>query len=289
MRLIEPSIVNGSQTQGVLKDFINEKNEQRESVPTIHVKYELIITGDEDLIAETSISRNFQNDVMTISIAGRLGQLDELEKSIQSKLPFTKLKKSETKISEDYIKTEKLLQVIEALVPAELWLKDGDGQIPNKVFTYSMKTKCLKDFQEIYKKAKNPDDPENDKYKQLYQFYLDIAAQALELYAKWKKHDGFEGSRLRAISRDEKGSILDIPDGIVFPILAAFSVFATKTNLGWVIAPPKIFQDEELIKAAIYTYQQMADSNPQTMGKSSACYSALYQITSIYKKLTTKQ
>jgi hypothetical protein len=286
VRIFQPSIINGSQTQGVLRDFITEKKINEETIPAIHVKFELIITKDEDLIGETSISRNFQNDVMTISIAGRLGQLDELEKSLQAKLPYTKLKKSETKISDDYVKTEKLLQVIAALVPAELWLKDGDGQIPNKVFTYSMKTKCLKDFQEIYKKVKNPSDPEHEKYKRLYEFYLDISAQALELYTKWKTHQGFAGSRLRALSRDDKHNITDIPDGIVFPILASLSVFATKTKQGWAIVPPSIFQDDEIINAAIYTYQQMAGSNPQTMGKSIACYSALYQITSIYKKLT---
>ncbi len=233
VRLFEPSIINGSQTQGVIKDFVNERKLNNEPIPTIHVKFEIIITKDENLIGETSISRNFQNDVMTISIAGRLGQLDELEESLQSKLPYTKLKKSETKISDDYVKTEKLLQVIAALIPAELWLKDGDGQIPNKVFTYSMKTKCLKDFQEIYKRAKDLNDPENDKYQRLYQFYLDIAAQALELYNKWKTHQGFAGSRLRALSRDEKGNITDIPDGIVFPILASLSVFAIKTKQGW--------------------------------------------------------
>ena len=286
VRLFQPSIINGSQTQGILRDFINQKKLSNETIPPIHVKYELIIAKDEDLIAETSISRNFQNDVMTISIAGRLGQLDELEESLQSKLPYTKLKKSETKISDDYVKTEKLLQVIAALVPEELWLKDGDGKIPNKVYTYSMKTKCLKDFQEIYKRAKNSDDPENEKYSKLYQFYLDVSAQGLELYNNWKTHQGFAGSRLRALSRDDKGNITEIPDGIVFPILASLSVFATKAKQGWVISPPPTFQDEEIIKAAIYTYQEIANSNPQTMGKSMACYSALYQITSIYKKLT---
>jgi hypothetical protein len=34
------------------------------------IKYELIVTNDDNLIAEISISRNFQNDVRAISIAG---------------------------------------------------------------------------------------------------------------------------------------------------------------------------------------------------------------------------
>lgn len=284
IELFKPSIINGSQTQGIIKDHLENglvKNTE-EKYPT-HIKYEIIITGDEDLIAETSIARNFQNDVMTISIAGRLGQLDELEKSLQEKKPGTKLKKSETKFSDDFIKTERLLQVITALVPEELWHK---GREFNKVYTYSQKTKCLREFQEIFKKAKTDTNSDQQKTSgELYQFYLDIAAQALELYDHWKSHQDFIGTRIRAIDR-EGGKIKEVPDGIIFPILASLSAFATKSKMGWEIKLPPLFSDKELIKAADSVFKEIANHNPNTMGKSRACYSSLYQITSIYKKLT---
>ena len=111
LTLKSPSIINGSQTQGVIRDYISSNGDKEFKC---HVKFEIIVTDNEDLIAETSISRNFQNDVMTISIAGRLGQLDELEQSLEAKLPGTKLQKSETKLSDDYVKTERLLQIIAA-------------------------------------------------------------------------------------------------------------------------------------------------------------------------------
>ena len=79
--------------------------------------------------------------------------------------------------------------------------------------------------------------------------------------------------------------IVDIPDGIVFPILASLSAFAVKTLTGWRIKPPKGFSDDELIKAAKVVYTERAGHNPQTMGKSRPCYSSLYQITSIYRRL----
>ncbi|PWB42907.1 MAG: hypothetical protein C3F12_13435 [Candidatus Methylomirabilota bacterium] len=278
--LRRPSIINGSQTQGVIRDFL--KNRNPEDVFPSHIKFEVVVSDNEDLIAEISIARNFQNDVMTISIAGRLGQLDELEQSLQAKLPDAKLQKSETKLSDDYIKTERLLQVITALVPEELWFKPGDM---NKVYTYSMKTKCLKDFQEIYKRKTDPSDPEQGKYVELYQFYLDIAAQALEIYDKWKSHQGFVGTGIRAIERDGR-EIKEVPDGIIFPIIASLSAFAKKTPIGWRIDPPHFFSEDELIRAAKAVYQEIANHNPWNMGKSKACYSALYQITSIYKKLS---
>jgi hypothetical protein len=253
--------------------------------PSIHVKFELIVTDDEDLIAEISIARNFQNDVANISIAGRRGQLDELEQSLKKKLPDAKLRKSETELSDDYISTERLLQVITTLIPASLWPKTAESENPNKVYTYSMKAKCLKEFQDIYRKAHDKKDPDHQSAKDLYQFYLDIAAEALQLYEKWKVHQGFAGTGIRSITREGR-EIVDVPDGIIFPILASLSAFAKKTPQGWGIRPPKVFKDEELIRAAKSVYQNIANHNPWIMGKSKACYASLYQITSIYQKLS---
>jgi len=283
LRLDRPSIINGAQTQGTLIDvFERLENEGRER-PQIHITYEIIVTEDEGLIAEVSIARNFQNDVMTISIVGRLKQLDELEAAIQKRYPSMKLRKSETELSEDYVASEKLLQVLTALVPDSLWVKGSDNA-PNKVYTYSQKTKCLKDFQEIYEKAKDRKDPEHSKYNELYQFFLDMAADAHDLYERWKAHQGFRGTGLWAIQREGR-EIVDVPDGIIFPIISSLSAFATKTSNGWRIKPPSKFKDDELIEAAKTVYMEIADHNPQTMGKSKACYSSLLQLTSVYKKL----
>lgn len=274
------SIINGAQTQGIIRDFVKSRN--GDLLP-VHVKFEVIVTDDEDLIAEISIARNFQNDVMSLTIAGRLGQLDELEESLRAKLPGSKLQKSETQLSQDYTKTERLLQVITALVPHDLWPRPGEV---NKVYTYSRKAQCLKEFRDIYKKAHNRKDPQHHKSKKLYQFYLDIVADAGQLYAKWKQHQGFQGTGLRALKRNKKGEIVDVPDGIVFPILAALSEFVEKTKDGWRIVYPDLFKDEELIRVAKAGYTEIAKSEPNKMGKTKACYSALNEITSLYKKLS---
>jgi hypothetical protein len=287
--LKKPSIINGSQTQGELKYYFDQMKAQGEEPYHLHVTFELIVTDDNELITEISIARNFQNDVALLSIVGHRDQLDELEQSLQKANPAFKLRKSETNRSEDYIDTEKLLQVITALIPAELWPKPKEEGNPNKVYSYSMKTKCLKDFQEIYKKAKNNGAEGYENALALYRFYLDIAPEAYALYYAWKKHPGFQGTGLRSIERDEKSRIVDVPDGIIFPILASFSAFARKTKQGWRIQPPDAFRDEEIIRAAKSVYQEIAGSNPWNMGKSKACYSSLYQITSIYKRLTSVQ
>lgn len=286
--LSTPSIINGSQTQGVIRDYVKECAEQGQPTPYAHVTFEILVTEDDELVAETSIARNFQNDVMTISIAGRLGQLEELSNALEEQKPGAKLQKSETQLSDDYEKTERIIQVITALTPAELWVpRPKDGEMPNKVFAYSGKAKCLKLFQDIHEKAVKSDEPEHESYKELYQFYLDVVGQAVDLHEKWKKHSGFKGSGLKVgFRRDSQGNILEVPDGIVFPVLAALSAFAKKVDGKWRIVPPRNFRDEDLIAAVKPAFIEMASSNPQTMGKSRACYAQLHQITSLYKKLS---
>lgn len=280
LRLMDPSIVNGSQTQGVIKDFIGQHGD----VPDVHVKFELIVTNDDDIIADISISRNFQNDVQSLSIAGRKGQLDELDACFRRGLPEYKLQKSETQRpaeDNDYIQTEKLLQVIAAVLPPELWWKQTEF---NKTYTYQAKAACLKDFQEAYKGAKDPDNVRHAQLRDVYQFYLDIAPEAWHLYRKWKAHQGFAGTALRSIERDGR-EVIEVPDGIVFPILASLSHFAVKQKARWRIKMPSELDDGELIQAAKRAYMEIARSRPEIMGKTKACYTALEQITTIYKKL----
>lgn len=285
LTLTKPSIINGAQTQGVIRDAKRDFEKSGDSLPSFYVTFELIVTEDEDLIAQTSIARNYQNDVKLVSIVGRLGQLNELEKALRKQLgEKVNLRKSETERSDDYISTENLVQVMLALVPEKLWYRSDDGVTPNKVFTYSQRARCLKDFQMIYTGAKDKTDQRHSDYATLYNFFLDICGQAYELYNKWKTHQGFKGSGIRSITR-EGTSIVEVPDGIVFPILAALSAFASEVKGKWKISVPSGFSDAELIRAAVTTYKEIAAHNPQTMGKSRACYSSLYQITSIYRKL----
>lgn len=290
--LEEPSIINGSQTRGELQRYQAYCAESGIDPHEVYVKYEIIVTDDEDLKAEISIARNFQNDVARLSIAGRRGQLDELEERLQSADPEIRLREQETQRADDFTDTEKVLQVCTALMPIEIWPKNKERERddPVKVYTYSMKSKCLREFQDIHRRATSPTSEEIEngsanEAKALYAYYLDIAPSALQLYEQWKAHQGFRGTGLRAIERDGR-EIKDVPDGIVFPILASLSAFVRKVDGHWRYAPPVKFSDSDIIKAAKGQYQNTANSNPWNMGKSKAVYSSLYQITNIFKDLS---
>lgn len=283
--LLRPSIINGSQTQGVLKDFYAQHTADGKEAPPIYVKYEIIVTQDEELIGETSISRNLQDNVLQISIVGRLNQLDELEAAFQKTKPGAKLRKSETDQADDFIFTEKLLQVITALIPDNLWPIENEAEDPNKVFTYSMKSKCLKIFQNLYLVVHDKKTPPRLKDQDLYQFYLDIAPEAWDLYQKWKTNQAFYGTKLHCLERQGR-KIEEVPDGLIFPILASLSAFAVKRHGKWTISPPEQFSERELIGVATRVYQDIAKRNVNFMGKSKPCYSTLKVITSIYRRLT---
>jgi len=91
---------------------------------------------------------------------------------------------------------------------------------------------------------------------------------------------------LRSIER-EGGKILDVPDGIVFPILGALSAFFVMPGKKWIFKVPSQFDEKELIDAAASAYIEIAGHNPQTMGKSKACYSTLLRLTSMYARLSS--
>lgn len=298
-KITRASIINGSQTRGVLKDWLERLEEAGDEPYPVHVKFELVVTDDEELIAATSIARNFQNQVMPISIVGRLGQLDELnERFVKASKGELKLRTRETDLSEDFLPTEKVLQVVTALVPAELWHRKNERENPVKTYAYSAKAKCLREFQRIYEFAKRGEDSsgatvtdeERANFKKLYQFYLDVAYDAWSLYVHWKKHPGFIGTRIRkgqAVVR-EAGRVEDVNDGIVFPILAALSVFATYEKGKWRIAIPSGFDEKELAQHAAAAFQEIAKSHPWDMGKSKACYQYLQSFTALYKKFSAR-
>lgn len=280
LHLEQASIINGSQTRGELRRYVEAARHSGEPLVVPSVFFQLIVTDDEDLVAEISIARNFQNDVKPISIVGRLGHLDQLQASLMMVNPLWKLRMSETDLaSGGYVDTEKLIQIVFALMPEEL----AADYVDNKANAYSQKTRCLKMFQTIFENRKT------DEHREAYKYFIDIAPTAWGLYIEWKSHDAFKSSGIHSIERDGT-TIVEIPDGIVFPIIASLSVFVRKgTRDGtsvYKLTIPSRLEARDLVAAAKQVYQEIARRSPQAMGKSKACYSSLLRVTSIYARLS---
>ncbi|SMD31790.1 AIPR protein [Reichenbachiella faecimaris] len=285
MKLVGSSIINGSQTQGVIRDHYNNLSEDARNEFKGIVKFEIIVTGDPNLIAETSISRNYQNAVRLLSIEGRRGQFDELQNALDpGGQRGLKLQKSESDLSEDIIRTEKLLQILVTLIPKELWERTKPKTHYNKAYAYSMKSKCLKEFADAYEAAKNPEDSKHAELKELYQFYLDLVFDGYNLYQKWKHHQGFIGRNIRNGLKWEGRSIKEVSDGFVFPILAAYSNFITKVNDRWTLMIPSHLDENDLIGFIHQVYSDLSRANPQHMGKTESSYVFMESITRMYRR-----
>ena len=283
LTLHDPSIINGTQTRGVLKSYFEETPDDVD-YPTVN--FEVIVCADDRLAAEITIARNYQNAVLPVSTYGARGRFDDLEKAMRQRDPSIKLRKSETELEPDYINTEKLIQVITAMVPPSVSmprvLKGKGGAEGIRVYAYAQKATCLKDFADIVEKP--------TQYADAKRFFEHVASDAWQVYKQLRSYQGF--SSLHSVTKTKRGGTTlvaedGVPDGIVFPILSALGKLATKGQNGaWKFQVPGDFDLDDLCKQAktTYTIPGPGQSNPNVMGKELACYLNLHALVDAYLK-----
>jgi hypothetical protein len=141
---------------------------------------------------------------------------------------------------------------------------------------------CLAEFEDIFLASKD-NDPEA---KERYRYFEDMAGEAWKCYERWRQHPGWEGKYLRTdanqVTRKDGATI--VPDGILFPVLAALSNFVRKTKHGkWIIDVPSVFDDEYLLSAAVRQLRQH-QGKPMLMGRSGPAYEGLMLLTEMASK-----
>ncbi|OFW28183.1 MAG: hypothetical protein A3H97_02555 [Acidobacteria bacterium RIFCSPLOWO2_02_FULL_65_29] len=277
MKLKDPSIINGAQSQGEVRQIIDEQfaNEGEWDLqnPPFFVRAEIIVDTDEDEVTETAIARNTATPVKSISQAGARGHLNELEKSIKQKLPGITIRKSETDV--DVYDTRRILQYARLLMPIEV---SGNTSAAERLRAYKNPEQCLTEFSDWFMKK------DHDKAARLkYEFTVQIAPYAIKEYGFWESHDSWSGHHIweetkkggRACRRDDKNKIVWVSPGLLFPILGAMSEFVEQSSEGqWRIKKPKRFKPDEMIKRAVSQFRAHS-SDPMAMGRSEAAYDAL--------------
>ena len=276
-KLVRPSIINGTQTRGVLREYFAEHPEDK-LFPSVN--FEVILCAEGDLIGEITIARNYQNAVQLVSTYGRRGFFDDLEKAIRRKDPSVSLRKSETHVGSEYLDTEKLVQVVTSMIPADVPMPRPSIRTERiRVYAYAQKGTCLKDFAEVARKPVT-------EYPEAKRFFEDIAFDAWKTYKQLRSSHEF--SIIRAV-RKRNGKVIEngVPDGIVFPILSALGKLAAKKANGhWELKVPEDFDLQDLCKQAKATYSTPGpgQSNPNVMGKELACYLNLHAVVDAYLK-----
>jgi hypothetical protein len=276
-----PSIINGSQTRGVLQDYFTE-NPPSEDNKFPSIDFEVIICTDERIAAEIAIARNYQNAVQPLSTYGARQVFNNLETALRKRDPNISLRKSETDVGPGFWDTEKIIQVVTAMIPTSVKmprpLKGKGGNDGIRVYAYAGKAVCLKDFAEVQAKPSEFPDAKN--------FFEDVAYDAWTEFKNLRSYQGFSG--LHAVTK-VKGVVAEdgVPTGIVFPIMSALGKLAVQQpDVHWLFKIPADFDLDDLCKQARTTYQNPGPgrSNPQTMGKELACYLNLHAIVDSYLK-----
>lgn len=278
IKLTDPSILNGAQSQGEIKRWIEEtyggEFQKGNEEPPFFVRAEIIVDPDPTEVVETAIARNTATPVKSISQAGARGHLDELELSIKKRRPDIRIRKSET--DENVYDTRKILQYTRLLMPINVSKNESPAE---KLRAYKNPEQCLTDFSDWYE-HKDSDPNARDKYE----FTVQIAPYAIEEYDYWERHEAWNGHHVweetkkggRACRRDPKTkNIIWVSPGIVFPILGAMSEFVEEKSPGyWAIAKPGLFKPGEMIARAVAQFRSV-DSDPMQMGRSAGAYDAL--------------
>jgi hypothetical protein len=282
VKLRNSSVINGAQSQGEVRQFIEEQYpegvERDSQDPPFFVRAEIIVDEDEDQVTETAIARNTATPVKSISQAGARGHLDDLEKSIRSKHPDIKIRKSETDV--DVYDTRKILQLTRLLMPLSV---SGNSSAAERLRAYKNPEQCLTEFSAWFDDRNSIDSDKAKEAKRKYEFTVQIAPYAIKEYEYWESHDGWNGNHIweqtdkggRACRRDDKNRIVWVSPGILFPLLGAMSAFvAQKSDGTWRIKKPPRFKPDEMIKKAVSQFRAH-NSDPMAMGRSDGAYDAL--------------
>ena len=277
IRLTEPSILNGAQSQGEVRQFVLETfgedfaDDEHES--PFYVRAEIIVDPDGSEVVETAIARNTATPVKSISQAGARGHLDDLEKSIKARNPSINIRKSET--DENVSDTRKILQYARLLMPLTLSENESSAE---KLRPYKNPEQCLTDFSAWWEGRKS-----SPVMCAKYDFTVRIAPFAIEEYEYWEAHEAWNGHHIweetkkggRACRRDSSGKIVWVSPGLVFPIVGAMSEFVEETPDGqWCISKPSFFMPEDMIARAVQQFRGHG-GDPMLMGRSAGVYDAL--------------
>lgn len=265
--LEKPSIINGTQTRGVLELFHEENPDEN-----ISIKVEIIVVlknkgikENDDLDIEISIARNDQSAVADLSKEGKRRRYVELQNAVD-----WDIRQNE---SQKYLfDTLKLIQLLFLVLPDDMWEKHLKKTAPSRASIYSGKSKWNKEWVMIH-------EGKDGEYKVVFDFFMQVANQVMGFYLSQKKSNLFKGCG-RQISKDSgsytinKDGTYNIKDGWLFPLISSLSHYVVEVvpEQEWKLQIPK---EEKLrgVLALIYNYGNFKElPNVQTLGKTRLAY-----------------
>lgn len=273
MHFNNAELINGAQSQGVVKDLIMSMINDGDDNSVYHntlISLEVICTSDVGLRDDICNARNNQTQVMLQSRLQLRGVFRDLNINMIKAFPELTndngdvVDGRETNVSP--VPPSKLIQITRLFLPNDLM---DESKVKK---SYVGVATNLNNFSDWFE-GKSGD------YKEIYSFMVDFAPIAWEQYLKWNSHPAWSGNHLKD---DEKaigtklpdGNWTDIKQGVLFPILRALYCFVQWDGKKASFDSSKL-DEAGLIREAIRYYRDVANRDPQTMGKDIASYQSL--------------
>jgi len=291
------SIINGAQTQGEIRLFLDEMRNAAdgsggEFVPDFHARVEFMVDPEAAFVVDAAIARNTSTNIQRVSMAGKKRYFDELDASFRQTFPKLRLAKSETDTGDEFVDTLRLLQVLWAMVPEKLLPSTTRSTAEARLKSYKNRAFCLLDFEkDVFDKDNAADPKVRAAATERYQCMVDLAGPAWKQYLRWRHHKDWEGRRLRestrAIRRTDSG--YTVADGVIFPILAAMSLFIDRdpVTAKYRFDIPQVFEEQDMVEAA---RDQLTahKGNPMLMGRNAAVYDAMTMLTRMVLRVSDR-
>jgi AIPR protein len=290
--LHDASVNNGAQSQGEVQFYMDQCSQLGVEPLDFAVRCELSVEPDASARTNIAVARNTATRIEGVSIAGKHGYFEDLDKSFRLTHPDLELARSETNVEDKYVDPRRLLQVLWAMMPQDL-APEHRRSMEARMRAYKNAAYCLQDFVETKNRLHS-----DKEAARRYKYFVDMAGVAWREYERWRTHplwnDKHLLERLRQAVRTDEGVIKEISDGIVFPILSALSRFVkqtptltSKSGKHWCIVYPKVFEDEDMLIAARRQLSQ-CDGRPMLMGRSGAAYEALMILTEMAERYSAQ-
>jgi len=278
VELINASLINGAQSQSVLKQFIETVDD-----PLFHnrcVRLEVLQEANKEERINIAIARNMSVNVTELSKYGKMKYFDKLEAAMINALGADgKIQKSET---DDGIPTLQLLQVLRVMMPKKI--REQNVAYTNTITkAYTSKSVTMRDFcreHEKDKKAQNLSCYTTD----ILEYYRTFAPHAWQQYIYFKEHplwkdywlrDTFEGQWKKIGQLNKNDGTVEANWAILCPLLYGLSTYVKPSISGWSFKPDKTFSEKAYIKEVLRLFK-LKDFVPNEFGKGRDSYLDLY-------------
>ena len=272
------SLINGAQTQDLLKRLLNDY-EGIESYENVNIRVEVLVEKEKDERIEIAIARNTSTNVSNLSILGKKSYFNPLEIGLKNVLGNDfKLQKSET---DDAIPTQTLLQVLRTMTPKQI--RDEYKSLKDSpVKSYSGKAMVLNEYKDMVD-AENSGKEKNSRFESsVLNYYRSFAGYAWLEYEKWSSDKDWialwkKSENYKKIGKfNQKNDSFDLTWAILCPLLYGLQHFLYEEKSGsWNIKYSDSFDKKAYMN---YVLERFKDSGfePQTFAKNRAYYQDLY-------------